>query len=293
MIEERADTAQEFKDKYGRKRFTAANAGKALIYRYIYWAYLKNEGMTNDEIIDQPLYKNFDNIRAKVETPEDLRRYWAYVYLQEWLANAFESTVFIRNATDGAVSHFYTIVADAIAGENLRAALGDNIHEEKVALWLSALSVDALRPTTNVFIMAETLRANIEKGLRYINVYNSLIALIAKEIEIPEFTVFQVSTADTRDSIERLNAALELLRGEISQRGEAPEGEAVSPISPAFTPKEIEVTLAAFTDIFPDAPPIPAENVALTEQTLRAYVLEGGKAWTTLFTILGKNYWRR
>ena len=288
----KAETAEEFKAKYVKKRFTAANAGKALIYRFIYWTYLKNEGMTNEEIAAQPLY-NMDNIRRKPETLKDALQYNVYVYLQEWLTNAFDSAVYIRNATDGAISHFYTIVADAIAGENLRAALGEAIHEDKVALWLSALSVDGLRPTKSAYNLALSLRANIDTGLRYLNVYNTLIDMIGKEIEIPEFTVFQVNISNTKDSIERLNAALALLRDEISNRGVVPDGEAVPAISPAFTPKEMEATLTAYREVSPDVPPIPVDNVTYTERNLRAFVLEGSKAWTNLFSILSKDYYRR
>lgn len=288
----KAETAEEFKAKYGKKRFTAANAGKALIYRFIYWTYLKNEGMTNEEIAAQPLY-NMDNIRRKPETLKDALQYNVYVSLQEWLTNAFDSAVYIRNATDGAISHFYTIVADAIAGENLRAALGEAIHEDKVALWLSALSVDGLRPTKSAYNLALSLRANIDTGLRYLNVYNTLIDMIGKEIEIPEFTVFQVNISNTKDSIERLNAALALLRDEISNRGVVPDGEAVPAISPAFTPKEMEATLETYRDVSPDVPPIPVDNVTYTERNLRAFVLEGSKAWTNLFSILSKDYYRR
>lgn len=288
----KAETAEEFKAKYGKKRFTAANAGKALIYRFIYWTYLKNEGMTNEEIAAQPLY-NMDNIRRKPETLKDALQYNVYVSLQEWLTNAFDSAVYIRNATDGAISHFYTIVADAIAGENLRAALGEAIHEDKVALWLSALSVDGLRPTKSAYNLALSLRANIDTGLRYLNVYNTLIDMIGKEIEIPEFTVFQVNISNTKDSIERLNAALALLRDEISNRGVVPDGEAVPAISPAFTPKEMEATLETYREVSPDVPPIPVDNVTYTERNLRAFVLEGSKAWTNLFSILSKDYYRR
>lgn len=288
----KAETAEEFKAKYGKKRFTAANAGKALIYRFIYWTYLKNEGMTNEEIAAQPLY-NMDNIRRKPETLKDALQYNVYVSLQEWLTNVFDSAVYIRNATDGAISHFYTIVADAIAGENLRAALGEAIHEDKVALWLSALSVDGLRPTKSAYNLALSLRANIDTGLRYLNVYNTLIDMIGKEIEIPEFTVFQVNISNTKDSIERLNAALALLRDEISNRGVVPDGEAVPAISPAFTPKEMEATLETYREVSPDVPPIPVDNVTYTERNLRAFVLEGSKAWTNLFSILSKDYYRR
>ena len=287
----KAETAQEFKDKYGRKRFNGSNAGRALIYQFIYWTYLKNEGMTNDEIADKPLY-NMKNIRAKTTTMQEALRYNVFVRLQEWLTNAFDSAVFIRNATDGAIAHLYTIVADAISGENIRAALGERASSDNLALWLSTLSVDSLRPTKNSYIMVGNLRADIDKGLRYLNVYNTLIAMIAKELDIPEFTVFQVNTADTKDRIDRLNKGLELLRIEIGKREVVPDGEASASFSPPFTPKELETTLEGLRDIAKDVQPIPADNVAYTERNLRAFVLDGVRTWTTLFNILGKNYWR-
>jgi len=289
----KAETAQEFKDKYGRKRFNGSNAGRALIYSYIYWGYLKNEGMSNEEIVENPLYKNLSHIRDKVQTVQDARQYYVYVNLQEWLANAFEHAVIMRNATRGAVSHFYTIVADTIAGENLRETIGESASSDKVALWLSALSVDCIRPTKNAFSTAQSLRINIDKGLRYLNVFNTLISMIAEETEIPELEIFKVQTAEMIDGIERLNEALEVLREEIARREVVPDGEAEASLSPAFTPKEMEATLEAFSEVSKDAPAIPADNVKYTQRQLSGFVMSGTKAWTNLFSTLSRDYWRR
>ena len=58
----KAETAEEFREKYAKKRFTSSTAGRSIIYSYLYWGYLKNEGLSNEELIAQPLYnaKNVD-----------------------------------------------------------------------------------------------------------------------------------------------------------------------------------------------------------------------------------------
>jgi hypothetical protein len=287
-----AKTAQEVKEKYGRKRFNASNAGKSLIYSYIYWGYLKNEGLNNEEIANQPLYSNLNAIIAKVETVNDAHIYNVYMHLQEWLASAFETAVFMRNATNSVIAHFYSIVSSAIAGENLRNTLGEQANAGAIALWLSTLSVDCLRPTKDSYFMVKSLRENIKKGLLYLNVFNTLIAMIAEQTEIPELTLFQVDLTTTKDTIAYLNKALNALREDISKREVMLDEEIKVSISPAFTQKELDTTLEAFRNVSPNAPPIPDDNIIFTKRNISAFVLTGGKAWTNLFTILSKDYWR-
>lgn len=290
---ETAKTAQEVKEKYGRKRFNSSNAGESVIYAYIYWGYLKNEGVSNEEIATQPLYKDLDAIRAKVETVEDALKYNVYVHLQEWLANAFETAVFMKNATSSAISHFYSIASSTIAAENLRKALGEKAEENNISLWLSTLSADHLRPTTATYETALSLRKNIEKGLRYLNVFNTLIQLIANATDIPELVLFQINISSTHEIIDKLNEALEVLREEISAREVVPDDRALTTYPPLFTERAMSATLEAFRDVEKDAPRIPEENITNTERNLKLSVLTGAKAWTNLFTLLSKDYWRR
>lgn len=289
----KAETAEEFKAKYGKKRFTSSSAGKSIIYAYLYWGYLKNEGLSNEELISQPLYKDIEAIRSKVATVEDARLYNHYLMLEEWLGNAFETALFMRNGVNSVLSHFYSIASGAIAGEELRSALGAQADEGNVALWLSLLSVDSIRPTTSSYDMALTLRRNIEKGLRYLNVYNTLIEIIGTEIQIPELVLFQVDMSATYDSIARLNEALSLLRDAISKRETVPDEQAITTAPPAFTEKALKATLEAFREVSPYAPPIPETNIKATERYIRDNILNGNRAWTNLFVILSSDYWRR
>ena len=77
----------------------------------------------------------------------------------------------------------------------------------------------------------------------------------------------------------------------MTEKGFTPEDD----FSAAFDGLEeaLEATLEAFRDVSPDAPPIPEENITYTERNLRAFVLRGTKAWSNLFTILSRDYWRR
>ena len=292
-VEKRAETAEEFREKYGRKRFTSSTAGKGVILAYTYWAYLRKEGLSNAELIAQPLYRDMNAIRAKVETVEDARLYNQYLQLEAWLAEGFEAALFMRNGLRSVLAHFYSIVSGAIAGEELRNALGAQADEDKVALWLSLLSVDSIRPTLSSYEAALTLRQNAENGLQYLKVYNTLITIIAAEIEIPELVIFQMDMQPVNELITDLNEALDLLRGHISKREVVADEEALKTHPPRFTERAMSATLEAFREVSPDAPPIPEENIKATERYLRDNILHGNKAWQNLFTQLSNNYWWR
>lgn len=289
----KAENSAEFRAKYGKKRFNASNAGKAHILAYTYWAFLKYEGLSNDELIAQPLYKNLKAYRKKLQTFDDISTFNAYMNLEEWVSNALESALFMRNATKSVIAHFYSIASGAVAGEELRNALGDQANDRKISIWLSTLSVDSLRPSTGSYETVLVLRENIDKGLRYINVYNTLVKMIADAIEIPEFDVFQLDTEPIRTITAQLNEALDLLREAIRKRETVPDEQAIITAPPFFTAKAKEATLEAFRDVSTEAPPIPAENTANTERALRSYVLKGARPWDFLFVLLRSDYWRR
>lgn len=290
---QKAETAQEVKEKYGRKRFTSSTAGKAHILAYIYWAYLKNEGLSNEELLAQPLYKNLRSYSEKLQTIEEERAYNAYIRLEDWIDFSLEMALHKRNATKSALAHFYSIASGAIAGEELRDALGAQADEGKIAFWLSMLSVDSIRPTTGSYETVIVLRQNIDNGLRFINIYNSLVKMIAEEIEIPEFDVFLLDMEPIRTITSQLNEALGLLREAIRKRETVPDEQTLTTAPPLFTDSAMSATLEAFRDVSPDAPPIPEENITFAERNLRISVLKGAKPWEKLFTILSRDYWRR
>jgi len=292
-VKKRAETAEEFKEKYGRKRFTSSTAGKGVILAFTYWAYLRKEGLSNAELLTQPLYGDINALRAKVKTEKDARLYNRYLQLETWLIESSDATLFMHNSLKSVLVHLHSIVAGALAGEELRNALGAQADKGNVAPWLSLLSVDNLKPTLGSYEAVLTIRQNVESGLQYLKAYNTLIIIIAAEIEIPELVIFQMDMQPVNELITDINKALDLLRGYISKREVVADEEALKTHPPRFTERIMSATLEAFRDVSPDAPPIPEENIRATERYLRDNILHGNKPWKNLLTQLTNNYWWR
>ena len=294
----RAETAQELREKYQRKRLTPSTAAKVYLYNYVYWAFLTNERKPIDHLRDR-VFKDEGKVfelLMKDLYAEGLYRFYCIFCI--WLNTAMESAVLMRNSLNEFIMYYYDIVATAIAGENLRRELGDQAHDDKIALWLKTLTVDQLRPTGmsyhKIIGLRYSLRSNIENYLRYLNVYNTLIATIGDMIEVPELTVFQVDMDTVESLISQLNEALEALRDEIGKREVVPVGEAQVSLSPPFTPPELEETLKAFEPMEDKAPPIPEENITAVKASIReldqaSHDFDGDSR----FKAMSKDYWRR
>lgn len=295
----KAETAQEFLDKYRRKRLTDSTAAKCYLYNYLYWAYLTNEKKPIDYLKDRVFKdegKIWDILMAH-PYPEALYRF--YSGLCVWLNTAFESAVLMRNSLNEFLLYYSDIASTTIAGESLRYELGDKAHNGKVALWLATLSADQFRPTGmsyhKIIGLRYSLRSNIENYLRYINVYNTLIETMGEMIEVPELTIYQVDTHTVDGLITQLNETLETLRYAINKREVVSDEEAqASSFPPPFTPKEMEETLKAFAPIDDKAPPIPDANIKAVKQYFKeldtaSHDFDGD----SLFKTMSKDYWRR
>lgn len=289
----KAETAEEFKAKYGRKRFTSDTAGKAHIYAYIYWAYLKNEGLSNEELIAQPLYKNLDAISEKIKTLKGLHVYNAYIGLEDWIGQTLEAALFMSNSVKSVLAHIYSIASGAIAGEELKNTLGAQASDDNIWIWLHLLSVDSIRPTTGSYQTVLTLRKNVETGLTYLNAYNTFIGILADELEIPELTVFQLNLEPIANTTAQLNEALSALRDSIKQREVVADRQEPKTLPIPFTPKEMEATLEAFRDISLDVPPIPERSIMYTKRNVSFSVIHGTRSWSSLFNMFFKNSWRQ
>lgn len=294
----RAETAQELREKYQRKRLSPSTAAQYYLYNYLFWAYLKNEQKPIDYLRDRVLKDDtrvYDTLgRDHIAGGNAVELYRIYGDLCEWLNSAFESAVLMRNSLLDYIKLFYNEVATAIAGENLRRALGDQAQDDKIALWLRTLTVDALRPTDLNYHDKILLRQRIERNLCYLNAYDTLIEIIAKQIKVPELTFLQVDMSAVIRWIGRLNEALEALREEIGKREVVPDGEAQPSLSPPFTPKELEETLKAFEDVSYTAPPIPKENLQHAENHVKTILSASSNfTWSGAFGAISKDYWRR
>ena len=280
------ETAEEFKEKYGRKRFTSSNAGKIVLYNYVYAAYQIEEGAKTEDI--KPLYsgklkdggtRSAEGVVSRIDSTEDLLRYNAFVHLQEWTENAFKTTVFMRNALKSVISDYYNIASSIIAAEAIKKALGDKADEPDISIWLSSLTIDSYTPQTNGGGIY-TLRRNIALALRYIKAYNTFIEMIAAAVDVPEYTVFKVSMQSTEASLSHLNVALSMVVSDIrNHRGTDDE--------------YLNETLKAFEPVEMEAEPIPTYNIKKADAIISTVSRHGYKTWTSAFAALYAGYWRQ
>lgn len=283
---ERAETAQELKEKYGSKRFSSSNAWRVVLYNYVYAAYQVEEGAKTGEI--KQLYsgslkrgrtRSAKDIIARIDRTEDMLRYNAFVHLQEWTENAFKTAVFMRNALKSVISDYYNITASIISAEEVVKALGSKAEEPQVSLWLSTLTIGGYGSQGHKDgILA--LRRNITLALRYLKAYNTFIEMIASAVKVPEFTVFKVDTKSTDEGLLSLNEALSTLVSLIRERRGAED-------------EYLNDTLTAFEPVETEAEPIPERNIEKSEAIISVLCQQGYKTWTSAFSALYAGYWRQ
>lgn len=279
-----AHSAEEMREKYSRKRFSSATAGKSIVYSLIYRGYQINENTPpeqRDYLYDP---EKMEAIKGKVDNGNDAYLYNMYFEFGKWLPTAFESAIIARNGLKSLISHFYNLAASTLAAENLRQALGDKANDDMVELWLRTLTIESYAPQSPGRFTVTTIRDNIENALRYINSYNTLIDIIAAMIEVPETRFYRLDMDNTEGGIASLNEALDALRADASAYRMA--GDA--------SPDYIRDTLSVFGPISAEPAPIPPENITATRRRIHFMMLPGTSyTWHDLIPQMNANYWRR
>ena len=282
----KAETAQEFKEKYHKKRLSALEASRLCLLNYIYWGYLRNEHKDNaylnknlfDERVFEPEIIHFIQ-RSRL----GLGHYSLYSSICNWIGGAMESAVMIRNSLNEHMRYYKDTILFLLAGEALKTELGDQALTDDISRLFTPLTLDSVRPTETGYqkIIGDrfSIRSYIENYLRYLNAYNTLIEIIGEAVKIPELSIFQVTMNSIEENMDVLNAKLETIREEIIKRG----GD------------ETEAMLKAFEPIDKKAPPIPDQNRKETKALISRYVKHGTITFSgnTLFKTLCDNYWRR
>lgn len=314
-----AETAKEFKTKYSRKRLTRKTAAKVYLFNYVYWALLNNENMPIDTVNDKVIKdesKPFD-ILMRDEYAAGL--YSFYCGICVWINTAMESAVLIRNALLDFISHYTDIALTIEAGEKLRRTLGDQANNKDISSSLTWLTVDTYRPdgidSHKITGLKSSIRPLIENYMRYLNVYNTLIETLGDGIEVPELSVFKVSTKSVERDIRLLNKQLNDVSIEIAKREtiQREEHKATSStpgtkewmeeklmafepnsIPQPFTQTELDEVLKAFAPMEEKAPPIPEENIEKARRMIKeldqaAHPFNGD----SFFKAMSNKYWRR
>ena len=281
-------TAAEFKKKYGKKRFTAKSAPKAVIYSFLYECLQQSEGGVRES-----LYPDIRQIQSLVKTVDDMNRWNNYIGLMEWYQNSFNTAVFMRNALQTTLSDLDNITRSLIAGENLRREIvGD--QPQTVDLWLSSLTIEAYTPQTHGAVIT-SLRRHAEEALRYVNAYNSFIDLVAEKVEIPECGIFGIKTAQVWELVDSLNEALTILREDVAEHREKEirEGGGETRSLTLWSPEYLVATMEAFQPIGKDLEPVPQEKKGRAEARIMRDFKLAGMSWYSIFREYSSDYWRK
>ena len=268
----RAETAQELKQKYQRKRMTASTAAKYQLYNYLYWAYLKNEEKPIDYTHDRVLKNDAPVIDAIVSDQnaggDAYRLYKTYCGLCEWLNSAFSNAVLARNN----LLDYLIVLRNEV---HTTTETINRMHElgEKDIKKINAL-LDMV-----IYHSGTLLRNRISANLRYLNTYNTIIDIIARKIGVPELTFLQVDMKNVNIRTSYLNGAFDELCDKLKEI--TPDGEE-------------QISLKAFEEVSSIAPPIPTPNILNAENSIKEVLFTPADIanWSMPITVLSAGYWR-
>lgn len=314
-----ARDTDEFIQKYYRKRFTPANAGKAYLLNFLFDVYKGNSRQVNTTLWNIALLKE------KIKTEEDMKSFDAYYHLTEWLRNLYENSRTMRNALRSVMADYYHITTSILAAENVRRCVintpivsklstlkAEEFKEElsgnpdaTLTLWLNTLTLEAYTPQAGGASLINTLRENIREGLRYMVAYHTFLDVIAEYTGIPECAFLKVKTEYIMEDIVSLNEALDLLRDDVEKYrepeireymtirpkdykiDELKEGPQLVNFPPAsltlWTPEYLRATMEYFRPVEGE-PPVPEERVDYLRNIIRRDFKTGIINWYVLYT---------
>lgn len=282
-------TVEEFREKYGKRRFTSKTAPKSLLYTFLYDLYEINE---NKERTD--LYPDMLSIQKQVNTYEDMNVWNAYLNLIEWQRSAFNTAVFMRNTLKSCLSDYHHMITSIISGEQIRREVVGE-QPETFTLFLHTLTLEAYTPQSDggqqvVF----TLRKNIEAALLYMSAYNTFMDILADFTKAPEYSILKVDMAGALNALDEVNEALELLRQDVAENREKEITEATKEEKGKLWPiGYLRETMKAFAPIGLDLPPVPASKKKEAKDKIKNNFGKFFLSWHKLFVNYASEYWRR
>lgn len=203
-IYKKAETTQEFKAKYGRKRFSSATAGKQLIIAYLYLCYQMEEGIPEKK--QKSLYRaSFDQIAEKVDksSKTDIVRFATADALLTWIRTAQKAAVMARDALNSLVLSVTVLSSSFVLCAHTLINHGLDTAKDPSSLQDAMINVINTTGETVSYTMER-----LSECYNQVNGYNNFIAIIAEELNIPELTILQVYTEETNKLIKDLNASL-------------------------------------------------------------------------------------
>lgn len=244
---EGAKTAQELKEKYGRKRYNAQNIGIAFTVKYLYKLFLMNEGISYEEQAKEHLQLFSEKAEIKYDktlsalTDYEEVVFHRYNHILYWIRERFHHAVFVRDST---IKEFLAY----------RLSLKNKGEE----LYLNALPLGEKDSNGIVKIKVSSdvlsvFKTSIERNLKYLLMYNSFIDEVAKAINIPELAILKVVMSGVDEQLKATNEMVENVKAEVDKNGSYYDD-------------------ALFSSVFvgiQQAPPIPNEILKRIENDLK------------------------
>jgi len=282
---EGAQTVEEFREKYGNKRFSSKTAPKSLLYSFLF-----DIEQLNDGGIKGSLYFDMEKIKRQVNTVEDMNTWNAYLNLIEWQRSAFNTAVFMRNTLRSCLSDYHHMITSIIAGEEIRREVQG---EQTTAFtsFLHSLTLESYDPQSDGHYVVLTLRKNIEAALLYMNAYNSFMDILADFTKTPEYTLLKVTMGETLDALRSVNEELDCLRKSVAENRE-PEIKAAKD-GKAWPLEYLQETMKAFAPVGVDIPPMPEGKKKTAKDRIKRDFSRLRLSWHSVFTSYASDYWRR
>lgn len=277
-----AKSAQEFSEKYGGKRYTAKDAGKAHLLNLLYHAY-----QTSGKPLERPLFDVY-TLRSRIQTEEDMRRYDSYYYLTEWLRSLYENAMAIDKDLTLRLSEYDEMASSLLSAENIRSRIQGEQSTELI-IWLNTLTLEAYQPQEPGGLLMQSLRDNIGQGIRYIKAYHAFLDEVAEATGIPECSALKVSAPPIVRRLGALNVTLKYIRDSVAEHREPEVREAEASAPPpeerdgikfpqtlpylsltttSWTPDYLSATMRSFEPIGAE-PPVPEERIKFLRDSLR------------------------
>lgn len=298
----------EFIEKYYKKRFTPANAGKAYLLSFLYDVY-----SGEDRKIKGSLW-NIEALKEKIKTEEDARSFDAYYHLTEWLRCMYENSRTAKNSLQSFIWAFDHIAGTIVSAENARRLAiknpllstdikpNNNNPDLRLSMWMETLSLEYYGLESDGRYIVMNLRDNIEEGLRYMVAYHAFIDVIAEFTGIPECLALKVKNTHIQGLLSSLNETLEILRKDIGENRKPEQKPALKSVQfdktlcPLFPPtltffdaEGLEIAMEIFSPV-EEAQPIPEERIKYLRDYIKRDFKTGTTNWYVLYTWYSINY---
>lgn len=259
-----------FRKKYRAKHFSGPDVGKGVIASGIYVSLRKIAGDIAEDT-PETLYTQAETsaMKGTITLKAEAAMFEAYSALSSWINANYASALAQRTILIESRDSLYNSISTALSGEMVKRAIKyelvlDGLSKQQRIADLHMANIDFrhLCTQSSTFFMQESrIRKNLSYALRYLNLYDTALDILASETGIRELSVYQMGR-DTKyhddhseivGKLEDLNDLMEALKVHVRNSPEYASGP-----KSAYYLHEMEERLQP---VEVEAPPIPKQNL--------------------------------